>query len=222
MKPFKIWESVYQVGGPSISAFDDCSIYLVDGGIELALIDSGTGRSFDKIVKNIESLGFSLGNLKYVIATHAHIDHIGSLARFREEFKSKILAHILDADRIESGTGVGAEWYGVSYNRCTVDIKIDKDEDTITVGNYEVKIVHIPGHTPGSIACYLDVGGKRVLFGQDIHGPYDLPGADRKKAKISLEKLLELKADILCEGHFGIYEPRDEVERYIKRYIARL
>jgi len=222
MEPFEICKDVYQVGGSSLTSPDDCSIYLVDGGSELVLIDSGTGRSFEKIVKNIERLGLSPRNLKYIIATHAHIDHIGSLARFKEEFNSRILAHKLDSEGIETGIGVGAHWYGVIYKPCPVDIKIDRDQEELSVGKHVLKLLHIPGHTPGSIACYIDIAGKRVLFGQDIHGPYHLPGGDRKMAKFSLKKLLDLRADILCEGHFGIFEPKEEVKSYIERYISQL
>jgi glyoxylase-like metal-dependent hydrolase (beta-lactamase superfamily II) len=62
-----------------------------------------------------------------------------------------------------------------------------------------------------------------VLFGQDIHGPY-FPhwGADLAAARRSLQKLIDLKADILCEGHFGIYRPAEQVERYIKQFIGSL
>jgi hypothetical protein len=61
--------------------------------------------------------------------------------------------------------------------------------------------------------------GKRVLFGQDVHGPYILKGSDPLQAKLSLQKLIDLEADILCEGHFGIYQPATEVKRYIEGYL---
>jgi glyoxylase-like metal-dependent hydrolase (beta-lactamase superfamily II) len=90
-------------------------------------------------------------------------------------------------------------------------------------GSYELKVIHIPGHTPGSIAAYIDMDNKRILFGQDVHGPYYAQwGGDPAQAKLSLQKLIELKADILCEGHFGIYQPAAAVERYIQGYIDSL
>ncbi|MCX7856539.1 MAG: MBL fold metallo-hydrolase [Deltaproteobacteria bacterium] len=222
MEPLSIWQDVYQVGGYYISNFNDCSIYLLNGGKELALIDSGVGTSFEKVVKNIEILGFSPENIKYVIATHAHIDHIGGLSKFKHMFNSIIIAHTLDTDKIEKGVDVGAEYYGVNYDPCTVDIKIDTEHHTLHVGKHELKLIHIPGHTPGSIACYVDVKGKRVLFGQDIHGPYSLPGSNPEKARISLKKLIELESDILCEGHFGVYKPKHKVKNYIESWLAKI
>jgi len=217
---YKIYGEVYIIGGPELSHPYDCSVYLVAGD-ELVLIDSGAGESFDQLVKNIKSLGFEPERLGAVIATHAHLDHIGSLYEFRERFGAKIIAHELDSDAIETGIGTGADLYGMAYEPCKVDIIVKQEEESLLYGGYELKAVHIPGHTPGSVAIYVDIG-KRILFGQDIHGPYFLRGSDQTQAKISLQKLIDLKADILCEGHFGIYEPASEVKRYIEGYLNTL
>ena len=221
-KPFKVWEDVYIIGSAELSHPYDCCVYLLDAD-DLVLIDSGAGMSFDKLVSNIESLGFNPRKLKTIIVTHAHIDHIGSLQRFREVFGIQVIAHELDAGAIETGKRVGAEAYGVDYKPCSVDLKIQSTDKSFQFGAKEFKIIHIPGHTPGSIAAYIDIEGKRVLFGQDIHGPYYRQwGGDPLRAKQSLQKLNELKSDILCEGHFGIYQPASAVERYIRGYIDSL
>jgi hypothetical protein len=59
-----------------------------------------------------------------------------------------------------------------------------------------------------------------VLFGQDIHGPF-LPefGADLSAWRHSMETLLSLEADILCEGHFGVYRMKARVKEYIEGYL---
>lgn len=220
--PFRVWKDVYQVGGSEISGPGDCSIYLIEVDEESILIDSGVGRSFDKLVRNIENLDLDPRKLKTLIATHNHIDHIGSLAKFKEKFGVEVIAHELDARGIESGRGIGAELYGAEYTPCKVDLKLSKKEEGLKFGKYELRFLHVPGHTPGSIVCYLGIKDKRILFGQDIHGPYNLPGADPIKAKKSLRKLIDLRADILCEGHFGIYRPKGEVEEYIRGYLEGL
>ncbi len=186
------------------------------------MIDSGAGESFRTLVSNIASLGFDPKKLKAVVATHAHIDHIGCLHEFQQQFGVQVIAHGLDSKAIESGRNVGAEFYGVNYCPCLVNQKLDGTDTSIAIGRHELNMVHIPGHTAGSIAVYVDIG-KRVLFGQDIHGPYDPSwGADLDKARVSLQKLLELKADILCEGHFGVFRPKTKVKRYIEGYFREI
>ena len=218
-QPFMVHKDVYMVGGAKLSHPYDCAVYLLDAG-ELVLIDAGAGQSFDRLVANIKSLGFKPERLKAVLATHAHIDHTGSLHRFREAFGAQIIAHENDAAAIEQETGIGAEAYGIGYMPCPVDVKIQGDEKTFDFGTHALTVVHIPGHTPGSIAAYTDIDHTRVLFGQDVHGPYHREwGADFGQAKLSLQRLIDLKADILCEGHFGIFQPATAVARYIQRYL---
>ncbi|MFC1943901.1 MBL fold metallo-hydrolase [Chloroflexota bacterium] len=210
------------VGGAELSHPYDCCVYLLDLG-ELVLIDSGAGESFDDLVRNIERLGFDARRVSTVLATHAHIDHIGSLHRFRDVFGARIAAHELDTDAIECGGKVAAEAYGIDYSPCPVDLRIQGEEAGLRFSGIELKTVHIPGHTAGSLAAYLDMDGKRVLFGQDVHGPY-YPGwdADPVQARLSLSRLIGLEADILCEGHFGIYRPASAVEKCIRQYLDSL
>jgi glyoxylase-like metal-dependent hydrolase (beta-lactamase superfamily II) len=221
-KPFLIWENIYIIGSSELSHPYDCSVYLIDLG-ELILIDSGAGRSFDRLVGNISALGLNPKKISTVIVTHRHIDHIGSLAKFKQKYSAKIIAHELDAEAIETGKDTGAELYGVGYEPCQVDVKVTGVEQKLVFGEQELFALHIPGHTKGSIAIFTDVGDKRILFGQDIHGPYEVTwGAEPEKAVISLQKLIDLKADILCEGHFGIYQPAREVRNYIEGHLQQL
>jgi glyoxylase-like metal-dependent hydrolase (beta-lactamase superfamily II) len=221
-RPYEVCRDVYLVGDSEVSHSYDCCVYMLDAG-DLVLIDAGAGRSFDRIVSNIETLGFDPGKITTVLATHGHIDHIGALHHFQQVLGVRVVAHELDAEAIEEGRGTAAEAYGVDYTPCRVDLRLRESEEALSLPRYELVVVHIPGHTPGSVAAYVDIDGKRVLFGQDIHGPY-LPhwGADREQARASLLKLIGLKADVLCEGHFGVYEPASEVERYIGGYADSL
>ena len=211
---------VYLIGGPELTHPADCQVFVVDGG-PLALVDAGAGESFESLVKNIREVGLDPQNLKYALVTHAHIDHIGALAQFQEKYGLEVLAGEGDAPAIETGRGTGAEFYGLPYRPCPVVRRVRREE-TLGLGRHQLHIIPIPGHTPGSLAIYCDLG-KRVLFGQDVHGPY-VPawGADPAQAALSLKKLLALKADILCEGHFGIIQPAAEVETYIRGYLEAL
>lgn len=222
-RPQKITERVYLVGGPDITDGRDCCVYLVDGGNELALIDAGLGNSGQVILNNIKELGLNPKALKYVVATHGHIDHTGGLSFFKS-LGSKVVCHHKELEAITTGNPklTAAWYYGVVYKPVDVDIILTEEEQEIPVGELALQCPLTPGHTPGGISPYVDTGGKRILFGQDIHGPFDSSwGSNMKDWFASMEKLLALKADILCEGHFGIYSPAEEVARYIQAYINR-
>ena len=222
IKTDEIINGIYLIGGPNITSSDDAAIYLIDFASDLVLIDAGAGRSSAQIVRNIEMLGFNPANISHLILTHCHIDHIGSAPFFKERYGTKILIHELDAKALETGDSLktAANWYGTTFPPTKVDHKLAGSHEILKFGAEELHCLHTPGHTPGSIAVYLDRGGKRVLFGQDIHGPFNAQfGSDIEAWRKSMRILLALNADILCEGHFGIYQPNDNVREYIERYL---
>lgn len=219
-QPYKVIENIYMVGSSEMSHSMDCCVYVIDAG-ELVLVDSGAGKSFSRLIDNIRVLGLDPEKLTTVIATHSHIDHIGSLRDFQNKYGAKIIAHKEDADAIQSGKKVGAEYYGVKYIPCKVDIMIDGAKTKMSIGQFEFNFLHIPGHTPGSMAIILNIGNMLVLFGQDIHGPYHASlGGDPSRAPDSLKLLRDIGADILCEGHYGVIRPAEKVKKFIDGFIC--
>ena len=222
--PFKVCEKVYQVGGPELSSGMDCCVYLVDGSGRLALIDCGCRPGYKAIVANIIRLGFDPGDIGTVLLTHCHIDHVGAAARFKQDYGAELVAHELDARPLENGDRLltAAFLYGVEFEPLRVDRKIASDEDEVSAGDATIQVLFTPGHTPGSLSAFLDTEHLRVLFGQDIHGPFHPDfGSDISAWRLSMERLLSLQADILCEGHFGVVSPSSAVRAYINGYLER-
>ncbi len=218
-----VCDRVYVVGGSDLSAPEDAFVYLVDAGSELVLIDCGVGDGMSRIEENIRSLGFEPAGVWNIIATHCHIDHIGGLFAWKERYGSKIIAHQLDRAGIEGENNVltAASMYGVDYRPILVDTLLKGEAEKHTYGDLEFNFLHTPGHTPGSISVYIDTKDGRVLFGQDIHGPFSSAwGSDLKKWRVSMQKLLALRADVLCEGHAGIYRG-EKVGKYIESFLLR-
>lgn len=221
MKPEQIEDGIFLVGGADISDSRDCMVYLLDLG-ELVMIDTGTGPGISMIISNIQRLGLDPEKLSTIILTHCHIDHVGGAHELTKRYGARIVMHEIDADVVERGDSkmTAAYWYGVPFAPLMVDVRLSREEERLAFGRHELVCLHTPGHTPGSISVYTDKPGKRILFGQDIHGPF-LPefGSHLGHWQTSMEKLLALKVDVLCEGHFGIYRPNETVTDYIERYL---
>lgn len=219
-----IAKGVYLIGGPNISRSDDATVFIIDFGGELVMIDAGAGRSSRILERNIRDEGLDPNAISTLILTHCHIDHIGSAPYFRDSFGCRLLIHDLDADAVETGDPVrtAANWYETSFPPTRIDHRIQGDHEILTFGKEELHCLHTPGHTPGSIAVYLDRDGERILFGQDIHGPFlSSFGSNIEHWKASMQRLLDLRADILCEGHFGIFRPAERAEQYIRKYLRQ-
>jgi glyoxylase-like metal-dependent hydrolase (beta-lactamase superfamily II) len=218
----KITDTIWQVGGDGLSAPGDGAVYLAAFGSAAALIDAGCGHGHKKIVANIKQIISLAVPVKYLFLTHCHFDHTGGADGLRREFRCSIVAHEQDAVFLESGDSrvTAASWYNDELAPCTVDHKIKNAEETFTVGAGAVTALHAPGHSPGSMVLLTESGGQKVLFGQDVHGPLHpslLSNQDDYAA--SLKMLAGLEADILCEGHFGIYRGRDKVRKFIQSFM---
>lgn len=218
-----VCDRVYVVGGSGLSAPEDAFVYLVDAGSELVLIDCGAGYGTGKIEDNIRSLGWHPSQVWSIVATHCHIDHIGGLFAWKERYGSRIIAHEQDRAGIEGENNelTAASMYGVDYKPVKVDLLLKGEAEKLVLGDLQFNFLHTPGHTPGSICVYIDTKDGRVLFGQDIHGPFSPAwGSDLKSWRASMQKLLALQADVLCEGHAGIYLD-EKIGKYIESYLNR-
>ncbi len=114
-----------------------------------------------------------------------------------------------------------ASWYGSRITPFTVDRKLSATREDIELGAKVIQAIHVPGHSPGSVVYLTESEGFAILFGQDVHGPLD-PSllSDRADYQRSLNLLLSLEADILCEGHYGIYKGKREVKDFIQSFLA--
>ena len=218
----KITNEVFQVGGSGLTSNEDAAIYLINFGKSAALVDSGCGRSEDRLIKNIRSCGIDLNQIEYLLITHCHFDHTGGARTLKERLQCKIVAHELDAQFLEQGDDAvtAARWYGSSIQPFIIDRKLTGVQENIYLGGRVIRAIHTPGHSPGSVVYEVESDGFKVLFAQDVHGPLEpVLLSDRKDYLRSLNLLLSLEADILCEGHFGVYKGKKEVEQFIRSYL---
>ena len=220
----KITDEIYQVGGSGFSSPEDAAIYLIVFAEHAALVDAGCGRSLDKVIHNIARCGIGSGQIDYLLITHCHFDHTGGAEALKDRFQCRIIAHELDAEYLEQGndTVTAANWYGAHLKPFHVDRKLTASREMIDLGGRSIEAIHVPGHSPGSVVYLTESEGKKVLFAQDVHGPLDSSFRSNKKDYFtSLKRLLSLEADILCEGHFGIYHGKNEVAGFIESFLSK-
>jgi len=178
----------------------NCNVYLIVGGRELALIDAGAGLD-DSVIESIQALGFDPKSISKIIITHSHWDHSGGAARIKEVSGAEVAVHERGAEVLEKALYP----YKAKFKPVKVDT-ILRDGDKISLGPYELQVIHTPGHTPDSICLLMKYADKKVLFSGDTvkaWGKLGVVGAetDFKAYKRSLERLSELKVDVLLPGH---------------------
>ena len=218
-----ITNEIFQVGGGRLTSFEDAAIYLINFGGHAALLDAGCGHSQDTVVENIIASGVSPEEIDYLLITHCHYDHTGGAKGLKDLTRCQVIAHELEAQFLEQGdnTVTGANWYGAMLEPFLIDRKLSLQREEIDLGGRQIEAIHTPGHSPGSVVYLTESQGLKVLFGQDVHGPLDPSLLSNREDYIrSLELLLSLNADILCEGHYGIYKGQSEIEDFIRSFMT--
>jgi len=230
----KLTEHVSIVGGGAygLSHTNDCNVYLVDGGKELGLIDTGGGAGVDSIMKNVRETGFEARKVKLVVITHCHFDHIGGIPAVRRLTDCRVAVHEAEVSAVEKPDpeltlgGMAGE-RGLKVEPTRVDV-ILRGGETEKVGSVALRVLHTPGHTPGSICLLMEDGGKRILFSGDMVsaqgrlGFINGPGFDLAAYKKSMRRILDWKADVLLPGHgtFVLSNAQDHVKLYSDKMNA--
>jgi len=218
----QITSEIFQIGGEELSHNFDASIYLIKSGSSAFLVDAGSGNGHKEVIRNIEETGTSIKNIRYIFLTHSHYDHTGGAQKLKLATGAEIIAHELDAQYLENGDSevTAASWYGTQMDPFNVDIKVKGQKKIFKLPPFEIYFYHTPGHSPGSSVLTVKSDSQLVLFGQDIHGPLnEVLKSNRNDYTESLEFLLSLDADILCEGHFGVFKGREKVKKFIELYL---
>ncbi len=203
-EPFRLIGNIYYVGAKNIAS------YLVVTPQGSILIDTGTTEMTPVIAANIEKLGFKVRDIKIMLSSHAHFDHIGGHAAMKKLTGARVMAIKQDADALEAGkdlSPLGDEgWTAVKVDR------ILKDGDTVALGGTTLRAVWAPGHTPGCTVWTTTVpdAGKPysvAVFGcGGPNGGVKLVGNQRFPTLVddtlaTFRKLKMLKPDIYVTGH---------------------
>lgn len=142
-EPFKVIDNIYYVGTDGLAS------YLVTTPQGHILIDTAMPEATGQIEGNIAKLGFKVADIKYLINTHAHIDHTGGLAQIKHDSGAEMVAGAKDQPLLEGGYYPGRE---EQKELMFPPVKVDRavhEGDTVSVGGVTLTAHETPGHTPG-------------------------------------------------------------------------
>jgi glyoxylase-like metal-dependent hydrolase (beta-lactamase superfamily II) len=212
---------IRRVGSDSI-----VNSYLVEDGGEVTVIDAGAPGLWSLVPRELEAMGRRLDDVRAIVLTHGHSDHVGYAERARREQGWPVLVHEADEDlatgrrkntpgkvRMRLGPMLGFGWWsarrGLLRVPPLVEVSTFGDGATLDLPG-SPRVILVPGHTPGSAA--LHVASRDALFVGDAIATYSVNdgyrgprmaafGADYTQARESLDRLRGVAARIVLPGH---------------------
>jgi metallo-beta-lactamase class B len=207
--PFKIAGNLYYVGTT------DPTAYLFTSSAGHILVDTTYERSAPLVADSIRALGFKLEDVKIILSSHAHLDHVGGHAAMKNLTGAQIVATAEDAVNLESGGEKAFHRIG-SFAPVTVDRRL-KDGDTVRLGGTTLTAHLMPGHTEGNTAWTTTVeeNGRRygVLIAPSmsinpgvkmVNNP-TWPGVGDAYAS-SFKRLRAMRCEIFLGPHAGFFD----------------
>ncbi len=194
------------------------NIFLVKAKDGFVLIDTGLAQQWEKLEAELISLGCLPDKLRFVIITHGDFDHTGNCAKLQEKYKAKVAMHQADAFMAENGVFLNRKVRTLagriiillsrlrnrkaSFPKFKPDILLH-DEQSLEEYGFSAKIIHIPGHTKGSIGILTEEGD---LFVGDTLVNSRKPDIaifidNFQELKNSIDKLKKLNIKKIYPGH---------------------
>ncbi|HSJ49695.1 MAG TPA: MBL fold metallo-hydrolase [Actinomycetota bacterium] len=238
----KIAEGIHRIGGNSI-----VNSYLVEESGEVTIIDAGLSGLYRDLPRELAAMGRTVGDVRALVLTHGHSDHIGFAERLRRERGVPVSVHELDAALARrevpnpaKGLGpiklaplLGFLWFGMWHG----GIRTTKVQEVATFGDGATldvpgspRVILVPGHTPGHAVLHMPSRG--VLFAGDAFATYAVTTGDRgpqvapftadaAEAVASLSRLEGIPADVVLPGHGDPWtEGIDEAIRLVRERAA--
>jgi hydroxyacylglutathione hydrolase len=181
----------------------DASAYLLKGE-EPTLIDCGSSVGYPLLKTALSDFGYQPSDIKHVIATHGHWDHLSAMSFLRQESDADLAMHEGDRWAVENGDFDLTASY--LYNRAFPPVTVDRllnDGEIISLNGVDFTVLHTPGHTPGSICLLAEIAGRRLLIaGDTLWGGYHPKiHSDIDIWQQSVDRLLTCDFDVATIGH---------------------
>lgn len=181
--PFQVFDNLYYVGAKWVSA------WLLESDQGLILFDALYGDLTDIAIEGIRELGFDPDDVRYVIVSHAHYDHIGGARRFQEEFGAVVMMTETDWNMTDE-PAIYQE-----YPRPIRHLSAS-DGSTLNLGRTRLRFMETPGHTPGVLSTRFTVYDNGYPHEAFLFGGVGLnfSGVERTEMYInSVQRLMQME-----------------------------
>lgn len=223
-EPFRIAGNLYYVGTYDLACY---FITTPKGNI---LINTGLEGSVPQIRANVEALGFDFFNIKILLTTQAHFDHVAGMAEIQKLTGAQMMIHENDAQVLADG---GKSDFAMGGEKGTTfpPVKADRllhDGDTVRLGDMKIVALHHPGHTKGSTSFLFDAKDKdctwsvlianipTILLQTQLRGMPGYPEVG-KDYKYTFEAMEKIQFDVWVASHasqFGLHDKRKPGDAY--------
>ena len=213
-EPFKMIGNVYYVGTDGLAS------YLITSPQGHILVDTVMPEATSQIKANIEKLGFKVTDIKYLLNTHAHIDHTGGFAELKQASGAQMVAGEADKPLLEGGYYPGArEETALNFPPVKVDRTV-REGDKVTVGDVTLIARETPGHSPGCTSWEFSVKdgdatrsalifcSGTVALNRLVTNPTH-PGIVTDYRK-TFARAKDMKVDVLLAPHPEMYRMQDK------------
>jgi len=216
--PFKVIGNIYYVGTAGVSA------YLITSPKGHILIDGILAQSVPQIIGNVKTLGFDIRDVKYLLNSHAHIDHAGGLAGVQRASGATMIASAADKPFLERGDIGHGPSGGMKFPPIRVD-RVIGDGGTVRLGGVTLTAHLTPGHSPGCTSWSMaTVGADRVrrqvffhcsgtVAGQSLM-PEAYPGIVAN-FRATFAKVRKYKADVFLANHDNFFDLAEKRARKV-------
>ena len=211
LEPVKYTDGFYHVG----SSGGPC--WLLESTDGLILIDTGMPKHLYQIVYNIQSLGYNIKDIRHIIHSHGHIDHIGGTRALVHMTGAKTYIGAGDADMVMGNNQL--QWtneFGIPFEEPFTPDVIINDGDVIEIGNRRFEFFSTPGHTQGTLTMFFNVTDKGRELRAGMFGgaglntmskayldKYGLPHSMREIFLDSIDRVLDMVPEVHIGNHLG-------------------
>jgi metallo-beta-lactamase class B len=201
---FRIIDDIYYVGNGWVSS------HLITSEKGHVLIDTCMPETGSSILKAITSLEFRPRDVRYILTSHAHIDHLGSTKMLAEETGARVCVGEADVEAAEKGSTTRAGLTGFTPFKVNMPLR---EGDVIAVGSKEIHVYHTPGHTPGCCSFGLKIehesrkynvflfGGAGLNVFEEENLRKNIYGGTVQDLARTVERLETLNVDVWLGNH---------------------